>query len=120
MVFKYEAHFILFPETKARLDRYDEEYETSAKPVKKALKAKPSLRQSNAVLLSASDKRYAGNKVSRKDLEDDFQEPDSDSKEEEEDDGDENEADEIEEFKKKFAKLGSAKKSPTNKGRISH
>lgn len=99
-------------DTKARLDRYDEEYEVAAKPVKKALKAKPSLRQSNAQLLSASDKRYAGTKVSRRDLEEDFQEPDMEDSDEEE-----SEAEEIEEFNKKFAKLGSASKSQSIQGK---
>ena len=58
-------------ETKAQLDRYDDEYQMSDIPSKaKNVKTKSNLRQANSELLAVSDKRYAGKRVSRKDLED--------------------------------------------------
>ena len=61
-----KIHVFLFAETKARVDHYDEEYDMVQK---KSSKNKTNLRQKNAELLAASDCRYAGKKISRKDLE---------------------------------------------------
>lgn len=58
--------------TNARLDNYDDEYdEIISVPTKNAANKKSNLRQTNSELLAASDIRYAGKRVSRKDLEDD-------------------------------------------------
>ena len=70
-----------FAETRARLDHYNDEYDNTQE-LRKETRSKSTLRQKNAGLLADSDSRYAGIRVSRKDLE-------ASSEEDEEDDDEE-------------------------------
>jgi len=88
-------------DTKAQLDRYDDEYQMSDIPSKsKNVKTKSNLRQANSELLAVSDKRYAGKRVSRKDLE---EEEDDDEASFEEQSSEEDEED-IQMFNSKMKK----------------
>ena len=97
---------VIFLESKAKLEALDDQYESYDNlqiSQKKALKNKSSLRQKNVELLAVSDRRYAGKRVNRRDLnspvEEDFKSSEA-SLESDNDSGEDN----ILEFKKKFMK----------------
>ena len=95
--------FIIFLETKARLESFDDQYESydnTQVVSNKTPKNKSNLRQKNVELLAVSDSRYAGKRVSRKDLNSPDIGKSSESSLESDESGEEN----ILEFKNKFMK----------------
>ena len=97
-------------ETKARLESFDDHDESNGNIQKKTLKNKSTLRHKNVELLAVSDKRYAGKRISRKDLEEDDQSDSEELADTDENDEDEND---IEEFKNKFMKEASNRSKKT-------
>ncbi len=93
----------MYVDTKARLESFDEQYEAKEKISKKTLKNKSSLRHKNVELLVVSDKKYAGKRVSRKDLEEENQD-DSEESISDAEESDSEDAVNIKEFKKKMMK----------------
>lgn len=120
-----------FAETKAQLEAFDDEEQSKESRQIKNLKSKVSLRNKNIELLAASDRRYAGKRVSRKDLEESSEEDlntDEESEDDHTDDDDDEDNQSIDEddeeeshisaFKSKFMKKVNRKPekpSKTNK-----
>lgn len=79
------VYICLLIETKARLDHYDEDFQNTDSSTKKLAKNKSNLRYRNTEILADSDKKYAGKRVSRKDLEEDSGEENSENEDEDSD-----------------------------------
>lgn len=98
-------------ESKARLESFDDEYESKDTGPKKKLKSQTSLRQKNAEILANSDIRYAGKRISRKELEevDDDDDNDDEIISEESEDENYDDINDILAFKNKFMQATKTK-----------